>query len=442
MATEVKLPDIGEGIEHGTVVGVLVKVGDKVEKDQPLVELETDKAVVEVPSTAAGVVSKINVKENEQAAVGSVLVVVDEGGASEAAPAEPAPAEAPKADAKPSEGATAEKPAESQPAGSKPATPPAQQPQAARSAQPAQEGAGGLIPAAPSVRRLARELGVNLQQVSGSGVMRRISAEDVRSYAGGASQPTSTAPAAPVFELPDFSRWGEVERTPMNGVRKATVRSMTTAWATVPMVTHFDKADVTELEVTRKRYGPTVEAAGAKLTPTAILLKVVAGALRKFPDFNASLDVANQQIVHKKYVNIGVAVDTDAGLLVPVVKNADRKNLVELAKELGELAEKARDRKLTPEQMQGGNFSISNLGGIGGHGFTPIVNPPDVAILGVSRSSMEPVWNKEKGEFEPRMLMPLSLTYDHRLIDGAAAARFLRWVCRALEEPFILALEG
>lgn len=440
MATEVKLPDIGEGILHGTVVGVLVKVGDKVEKDQPLVELETDKAVVEVPSTAAGIVSKINVKENEEAAVGSVLVVVDaSANADDAQPAAADDAKAADAAKTPEAAKPAAKSAESAPASKDGPAAPA----AASSGHTSNDSAvnGGLVPAAPSVRRLARELGVNIQQVSGTGVMRRISADDVRSFAGGAPQP-SAAPAVPVFELPDFSRWGEVESTPMNGVRKATVRSMSTAWATVPMVTHFDKADVTELEATRKRYGPTVEAAGAKLTPTAILLKVVAGALRKFPDFNASLDVANQQVIHKKYINIGVAVDTDAGLLVPVVKNADRKNLVELAVELGELAEKARNRKLSPDQMQGGNFSISNLGGIGGYGFTPIVNPLDVAILGVSRSSMEPVWNKATGQFEPRMLMPLSLTYDHRLIDGASAARFLRWVCRALEEPFILALEG
>ncbi|HRQ10681.1 MAG TPA: 2-oxo acid dehydrogenase subunit E2, partial [Trueperaceae bacterium] len=184
------------------------------------------------------------------------------------------------------------------------------------------------------------------------------------------------------------------------------------------------------------------EAVGAKLTPTAILLKIIAGALRRFPDFNASIDVEAQEIIHKSYVNVGVAVDTDAGLLVPVVKDADRKNLIELAAELGELAAKARDRKLTPDEMQGGNFAISNLGGIGGHAFTPIVNPPDVAILGVSRSKLEPVWNAESAAFEPRLLLPLALTYDHRLIDGAAAARFLRWVCSALEEPFLVALEG
>jgi pyruvate dehydrogenase E2 component (dihydrolipoamide acetyltransferase) len=228
----------------------------------------------------------------------------------------------------------------------------------------------------------------------------------------------------------------------MSGIRKATVRSMTTAWATVPMGTHCDEADATEFEVLRKRYRDKAEAAGAKLTPTAILVKVVAAALRRFPDFNASIDTETEEVIYKDYVNVTVAVDTDRGLLVPVIKNADRKNIIELAVELDELAQKARDRKLTPEEMQGGNFSVSNLGGIGGTGFTPIVSPPEVAILGVSRSKFEPVYNRETGEFDARLIMPLALTYDHRLIDGAAAARFLRWICLAIEDPFLLALEG
>lgn len=441
MATEVRLPDIGEGIEKGTVVGVLVKVGDTVTKDQPLVELETDKAVVEIPSSASGVVSQINVSENQEAAVGSVLLVVDEDGAA-AAPSSPEPV-APAAQAAPP--APTPTPAAAPPA---PTPAPAAAPQAPLAAATSAETPGGLVPAAPSVRRLARELGVNLQGVTGSGVLGRISAADVRAYSQGAPTAGATSGVAPTAAsvaaapLPDFTRWGEVTRTPMTGIRKATVRSMSNAWSTVPMVTHFDDADITELEVIRKRYQPKVEAAGAKLTPTAILVKVVAAALRRFPDFNASIDVAAQEVVHKRYVNVGVAVDTDAGLLVPVIKDADRKNLVELSIDLGELAVKARDRKLTPDEMQGGNFSISNLGGIGGHAFTPIVNPPDVAILGVSRSKMTPVWNPETSTFEPRLMMPLALTYDHRLIDGAAAARFLRWVCTALEEPFLVALEG
>ncbi len=454
MATEVKLPEVGEGIEAGTVVAVLVQPGDHVQKDQPLVELETDKAVVEIPSTVAGVVSAVNVKENEEAAVGSVLVVIDEGAGAKEDAAKPAAEEPAKTGAEETHEAPAEvrerEPSEGRPAEKAADRKSAAPAQATAPAGAANGGGSRLVPAAPSVRRLARELGVDVRSVRGSGILGRISAADVRSMANGgapAGAPTAAGVgqagvSQPQVTLPDFTRWGEVERSAMSGIRKATVRSMSTAWATVPMVTHFDEADITELERTRKRYQPMAEAEGAKLTPTAILLKVVAAALRRFPDFNASIDTAAMEIVHKKYVNIGVAVDTDAGLLVPVVKNADQKNIIDLAKELGVLAEKARDRKLTPDEMQGGNFSISNLGGIGGTGFTPIVAPPDVAILGVSRASMKPVWDKEKGEFAARMIMPLALTYDHRLIDGASAARFLRWVCTALEEPFLVALEG
>ncbi len=449
MATEVKLPDVGEGIESGTVVSVLVKPGDKIQKDQPLVELETDKAVVEVPSTAAGVVQTVNVKEGDEAPIGAVLVVLEEsGGATDSAPADE-PEEAGQAEQGAEQAATAPA-AEQQPqppaaaaerpdAGSRPGASPQQS--GATGQQPPDDN-GRLVPAAPSVRRLARELGVDIRHVHGTGVLGRVSAADVRQAATGAERAPAGTAAVAAPPLPDFSRWGEVEREPMSGIRKATVRSMSTAWSTVPMVTHFDRADVTELERFRKRYQKEADRVGAKLTPTAILLKVVAVALGRFPDFNASIDVAKLEVVRKRYVNVGVAVDTDAGLLVPVVKNADAKGIIELASELGELAEKARSRKLTIDEMQGGNFSISNLGGIGGTNFTPIVNPPDVAILGVSRATVEPVWDGDAGEFLPRTIMPLALTYDHRLIDGAAAARFLRWICTALEEPFVALLDG
>lgn len=449
MATEFKLPEVGEGIDAGTVVAVLVSVGDRIEVDQPLLELETDKAVVEVPSTVAGVVESIAAVEGEELAIGATVLTVGEGGGEAAASDAPEAAEdegepdAAPAEAAPSEEAPAAPPvaAPAQPA---PATP--SEPASAPAAPASGEANAGLIPAAPSVRRLARELGVDLRAVQGSGILGRISAEDVRAFAEGgaprATEPAAAAPAEPAAPLPDFSVWGETERVAMNGIRKATVRSMRTAWSTVPMVTHFDKADATEFEALRQRHKADAEKLGAKLTPTAMLIKVVAAALRKFPDFNASIDVPANEIVYKKYVNVGVAVDTDHGLLVPVVKNADRKNMLELAVELGELAEKARDRKLSPEDMQGGNFSVSNLGGIGGTGFTPIVNPPDVAILGVSRGGKEPVWDEEQGAFVPRTMMPLSVTYDHRLIDGAAAARFLRWICRAIENPFLMSLEG
>jgi len=448
--TDMKLPEVGEGIEAGTVVAVLVKEGDRVEVDQPVIELETDKAVVEVPSTVAGVVRKIHVKANAEARVGEALLTVDEGGEPAAEKAEAgASEEPPKAEAQPekAEAATEEPatPAEAKP--EKPATSPDAKPEApqAQGAQAPEADAGGprLIPAAPSVRRLARELGVDLRAVVGSGVLGRVSATDVQRYATGG--PGAVRPGAVAIEappLPDFSRWGETERVAMSGIRKVTVRTMAQAWANVPMVTHFDEADATRFEELRQRFKGLVEKAGAKLTPTAMLLKVIAVALRRFPDFNASIDVGTQEIVYKKYVNLGTAVDTEHGLLVPVIKQADQKSVVDLAVELGEIAEKARKRKLTPDDMSGGNFIVSNLGGIGGTGFTPIVTPPDVAILGVSRSAMKPVWDAGKGEFAARLMMPLALTYDHRLIDGASAARFLRWVCQAVEEPYLLTLEG
>lgn len=428
MAIEVKLPDVGEGVDEGTIVGVLVSVGDAVEEGQSLVELETDKAVVEVPSTAAGTVTEILVESGSTAAIGQVIVRLDASeGAAAAAPAADAaeePAEEAPAPEAPAAAAETAMPAD--------ATPPA-------ATQPVMGRASHQVPAAPSVRRLAREMGVAIEEVQGSGILGRISAADVQRAASGT--PASGA-ALPAFQLPDFSRFGETTREKMSGIRKATVRSMTTAWAHVPMVTHFDRADGTDLEAFRKRYQKVADQAGAKLTPTAILLKIVAIALKKFPDFNASIDVDAEEIVYKDYVNIGVAVDTPAGLLVPVVKDADKKGIIDLALELDELAEKARNRKLGLDEMQGGNFSISNLGGIGGTNFTPIVNPPDVAILGVARGAIEPVWNRETNEFEPRFMMPLALTYDHRLIDGAAAARFTRFLANAIEEPFAIALEN
>ncbi|MEX2500844.1 MAG: 2-oxo acid dehydrogenase subunit E2 [Trueperaceae bacterium] len=472
MSSEFKLPEVGEGIDTGTVVSVLVAVGDTVEVDQSVLELETDKAVVEVPSSVAGTVEKVHVAEGDEVAIGSVVLTVGEGDGAAAATDDAdgdadGAADADDADAgadaddggddgagerpAPSDGAKQDSAAPGAGDADRNAPKRASVPSDASGSDPdasSEDLPGGLIPAAPSVRRLARERGVDLRAVRGSGILGRISAEDVEAFAdgrptrAGAGAAAGGAPAAAAVELPDFSPFGETERVAMSGVRKATVRTMAAAWSTVPMVTHFDVADATEFEALRKRFQPWAEQEGAKLTPTAMLIKVVASALRKFPDFNASIDVAAQEIVYKRYVNVGVAVDTDHGLLVPVVRNADEKNMIDLAVELGELAAKARDRKLSPDEMRGGNFSVSNLGGIGGTGFTPIVNPPDVAILGVSRGGIEPVWDPEQETFVPRRTMPLSVTYDHRLIDGAMAARFLRWVCRAVEEPFLLALEG
>ncbi|UCH27274.1 MAG: 2-oxo acid dehydrogenase subunit E2 [Trueperaceae bacterium] len=434
MATEFRLPEVGEGIEVGTVVGILVSVGDKISVDQPVLELETDKAVIEVPSSVGGVIQSIDVDENDEVSIGQVILRVGDASHEVVGETTEPDAETPSA---PTEKEVIE------PSTPLPPTPTSEAPDVP---VPVPSAERTLVPAAPSVRRLARELGVDIHEVVGSGILGRISIQDVVAYAeGGVPSPVGsraipTTLLAP--PLPDFEKYGDVERRPMSGIRKATVRAMTTAWATVPMVTHFDKADITEFEALRKRYQPKAEQLSVKLTPTAMIVNVVAAALRKFPDFNSSIDVEKNEIVAKRYVNVGVAVDTDHGLLVPVIKHADRRSVIDLARELGELAERARARKLSPEDMQGGNFSVSNLGGIGGSGFTPIVNPPDVAILGVARASYEPVYNRGTAEFEARLMMPLALSYDHRLIDGASAARFLRWICNAIEDPFLLMLEG
>jgi pyruvate dehydrogenase E2 component (dihydrolipoamide acetyltransferase) len=435
---EFKLPELGENITTATIVGVLVGVGDQIKAGQAVLELETDKAVLEVPSDVAGAVTAVHVKAGQEIGIGQLLLTLEEAAAAEAAPAsqaapaQPAPAAAPvealvaAASAAPA-GASASQPVETAPP---PAPPPAPAPEPA---------APGETAAAPSVRRFARELGVEVAEVAGSGPAGRVTLEDVKTHvrAGAGGRSAAVLTAAP---LPDFSKWGPVQREKMSNVRRATARNMAQSWPTIPMVTQFDKADITELEQLRQQFGKRVEAAGGKLTPTAIILKVVAAALKRFPQFNASVDMASEEIVYKQYVHVGVAVDTDRGLLVPVLRDVDQKNVIQLAAELGQIAQKARDRKLGLEDMQGGCFTISNLGGIGGTGFTPLVNGPEVAILGVSRGSVEPVWID--GQWQPRQLLPLSLTYDHRLIDGADGARFLRWVCEALEKPFLLMLEG
>ena len=478
-STQVKLPDVGDNIEKGTVVTVLVNVGDTVKEGDPVIEIETDKAVIEVPSSAGGTVESIGVAVGDTVNVGgTILTLSGEGGGDAAAPAQGGgdTAATVESSATASEPATANRVAQAQQESQKEQAAPqggGQPSPAAASGDhdgvPAAAGATTqapgaqrpyntqtydgrtVIPAAPSVRRMAREIGVDIHDVQGTGIAGRISEEDVRRSAGTPSVPPAAASAAgsapaaapapaQAAPLPNFEKWGTVKREDMSGIRKATVRSMTTSWTTIPMVTHFDKADVTAMEETRKRFGARVEKAGGKLTMTHILMKVVANALRQFPKFGASLDLAAEQVIFKDYVNIGVAVDTPVGLLVPVVKDADRKSITELVLELSELAGRARERKLKPDEMSGATFTISNLGGIGGHAFTPIVNSPEVAILGVSRGGMEPVWNKEKGEFEPRNMLPISLSYDHRLIDGADAARFVRFIAEALEDPFLISL--
>ena len=437
---DIVLPDVGDNIEQGTVVTVLVNVGDEVSEGQAIVELETDKAVVEVPSSAAGTVSAVKVKVGDSVKIGGVLLTLSGGGAAPAQEA-PAPAQAPASPAQ-----TNLPPAASE-GGEQPK---AQHPRSQGTENPQTFDGREVVHAAPSVRRLARELGVDIKTVPGAGPAGRISAEDVQRAAQGGTPaqapaapqtaaPTQTATAPASTPLPNFEKWGNITREDMSGIRKATVRSMT-ASTSIPMVTQFDKADVTRMEEVRKQFGPRVEKAGGKLTMTHILMKVVANTLRKFPKFGASLDLENQQVIYKDYVNIGVAVDTPNGLLVPVLKNADRLSITEMVLELNELAGRARERKLKPDEMQGATFTISNLGGIGGYAFTPIVNAPEVAILGVSRGGFEPVWNRETETFEPRNMLPLSLTYDHRLIDGADAARFVRAIAESLEDPFLISL--
>jgi len=452
------IPELGENVAGGDVVRLLVKAGDALKKDQPVLELETDKATIEVPSSVGGVIKDVKVKQGDKVKVGQLVLTVDDSAT--AAPAKSADKPA-AASASAAGAATADTPAVPVAPSAAPAPNEANAPNApnapnvapskvvdisrgaaprpapAPAAAPA-SSAAAQVPAAPSTRRYARELGVDITAVEGSGPGGRVSMDDVKGHAR--SIITSGGGRVASQPLPDFSQWGEVEVQPMRTIRRITAERMASTWATVPHVTQCDKADITELEKLRQKYAKKVEAAGGKLTITAIALKVIGAALKTFPQFNSSIDVRNDAIVMKKYVHVGVAVDTDRGLLVPVLRDVDRKNIVQLSVELAEFAAKTKSGKLAPAEMQGGSFTISNLGGIGGTYFTPIINAPEVAILGMSRSVTEPVWTGES--FEPRLMMPLSLSYDHRVIDGADAIRFLRWVCEAFEQPFLLSLEG
>lgn len=430
MLKDIVLPEVSDNVDSGDVVKVLVKVGDEVKLDQPLIELETDKAVFEVPATESGIIRELNVKEGEKIKIGQVIVRVETNGTGEAGTETKVTVNnASEAEVKP----VTPEPQKSE----APAQLLQEKPQKYESASIEQhiDIPQGNSPASPSVRRLARELGADISQVKGTGPAGRITEDDVKLYVKGRmnSLPDKSAPAFAYRPLPDFSKWGQTRSEPMNKVRVLTAESMTYAWTSVPMVTQLDKSDITSLEEFRKKYSGEVEKEGGKLTVTSVLTAVVAMALKEFPQFNTSIDLSRKEIIYKEYYNIGIAVDTDRGLLVPVVKNADKKSITELSVEISTLAEKARSKKITPEDMDGGNFTISNLGGIGGTGFTPIVYSPQVAIIGVSRSAYEPVY--QNGVFVPRLILPLSLTYDHRIIDGADAARFLRWICDALENP-------
>jgi pyruvate dehydrogenase E2 component (dihydrolipoamide acetyltransferase) len=490
MPTEFKLPELGENIAAGDVVRVLVKPGDTIAKDQPVLELETDKATIEVPSSVAGTVGEVRVKPGDKVKVGQVVLTVADGAAAKKADAPKAsdkkaePSGTPQASA--ADGGLRQKTsaeAETAPGDqtedkgsaqrgaaergkgevegpSVQVADPADAPAAAGTVGTKKRGEvveisrgartpppppaetapqGPAAPAAPSVRRLARELGVEIRLVQGTGPEGRIGVEDVQQFvktalAGGGGG--TAALASP--DLPDFTKWGEVERKPMSNIRRKTAEHLGNAWRVIPHVTQHDKADITGIEALRKQFGAQAERAGGKLTVTSIALKVIAAAMRKFPQFNSSIDAVRGEIVYKKAVHVGVAVDTPRGLLVPVIRDVDQKGIIELSAELAKASEKARAGKLSLDDMQGGGFTITNLGGIGGTSFTPIVNWPEVAILGMSRGSHEPVFNGQT--FEPRLMLPLSLSYDHRVIDGADGARFLRWVAEAFEQPFVMAL--
>ena len=420
---EVKVPDIG-GFKDVTVIEVAVKKGDTLAAEQTLITLETDKATMDVPAPFAGVVKEMKIKAGDKVSEGDLIALV-EGGA--AVKAEPAPQTA--------------APAASAPVAAKPAPAPA--PVAAMTS-PAPAASGGSAHASPSIRRFARELGVNLTQVGGSGEKGRVTKDDVQNFVKRAlAQPQgATGGGALPGLLPwpdvDFAKFGEIETRALSRIKKISGANLHRNWVMIPHVTQFEEADISEMEAFRKELGAEYAKQNFKITPLAFMLKACAHTLKHFPDFNASLDAGGENLVLKKYIHIGVAVDTPNGLMVPVIRDVDQKGIVQLAKELGEVSAKARDLKISAADMQGGCFSISSLGGIGGTAFTPIINAPEVAILGVSRASMKPVW--KDGEFVPRLMLPLSLSYDHRVIDGAAAARFTTYLAHVLSDMRRLAL--
>ncbi len=425
------VPALGEGVEGGTVVTLSASVGDSVSEGDSLMELETGKATVDVPAPADGTITALTVSEGDEIQVGAEIGTIEAAGAAPAAA--PAPAAAAPA-------AEVSKPAETVARTAAPAAP------ATPAIQAIERPAHAPIPASPSVRKFAREIGVDINSVPGTGPRGRILMADVKAWSKQLHEQSASAPAATAaaparkVELPDFSKFGDIDVQPMSAIRKMTVEHMANCWSTIPHVTQFDDADVTGLEALRKSFQPKAEKAGTKLTMTAMLIKIMGSALKAFPNFNASIDEENGEIVFKKYFNVGCAVDTPKGLVVPVIKGVDSLNMIEISKELGDMAGKMREGKISPAMLQGGCMTLSNLGGLSGKHFTPIVNGPEVAILGVGRASMKPVWID--GTFEPRLMMPLSLSYDHRLIDGADGTRFLRWIVEAIEQPLLISLEG
>lgn len=432
---QVIVPDIGNYTDV-PVIEVMVKAGDTVAAEQSLLTLETDKATMDVPAPFAGVVKEVKVKVGDKISEGHLIALVE---ASDAATAPvPAAQTAPPTTAQvaPVATITAQTP-------TPPPTLPLSEEGAAISPPLARGGREGLAHASPSVRRFARELGVNLTQVKGSGEKGRITKDDVQNFVKTQlSQPRSTGTGGglSVAAMPvvDFAKFGAIESKPLSRIKKLSGAFLHRNWVSIPHITQHDEADISEMEAFRKQLGEEYAKQGVKITPLAFLLKGVVAALQQFPDFNASLDASGESLVLKKYFHIGVAVDTPDGLMVPVLRDVDRKGIVQLAKELAEISARAREQKLSAADMQGGCFTISSLGGIGGTAFTPIINAPEVAILGVSKASMKPLY--KDGEFVPRLMLPLSLSYDHRVIDGAAAARFTTYLGQVLSDIRRLAL--
>jgi pyruvate dehydrogenase E2 component (dihydrolipoamide acetyltransferase) len=441
MAEEVKLPALGENVPGGDVVDIKVAVGDTIAQGQELIEVEAEKSTVPVPSPVAGKVIKLLVNKGQKIATGQGIVVVESVNGQPAPPSsdattQPHTPEVPKdepplikQDARATAKLKKEPSVEAQPP-----QPPVQHAVAPQATPLAAGGDAVPVPAGPATRRVAREWGINLHQVPGSGPKGRITQDDLKSFVRELAAGRGIRAQAP--PLPDFEKWGPVELKAFESIRKKTAEAVTLSWTTIPAVTQHDLADVTDIEAFRKQQ----ESKGPKLTVTAFVLKACAIVLKQFPQFNASLDLAGSQLVLKRYYHIGVAVDTEHGLVVPVLRDVDQKSVHDIGKEMTEIAERARQRKLKVEDMQGATFTISNLGGIGGIGFSPIVNWPQVAILGLSRSRMQAAYIG--GQFVPRLMLPLSLSYDHRVIDGADAARFARRVAELLENPLVMLLHA
>ena len=439
-----KIPELGENINTALVAKVLIKVGDFVEIDQTVLEVETDKATIDVPSDISGKVVELKVNEGDTINIGQVIFSVE-------TPSNIAQ-EAIEITKSPEKQETITENIDIQENKSEPEVAVVNVDSSSTDSKTAIisiENQPPILlnaaPAAPSVRRLAREIGVDVNQIKGNGLGGRILLDDVKAFSKNLHLKRNEMQQSVSYEqglqpLPDFTKFGDVETKAMSNIRQKTAEHLSYAWHTIPHVTQFDKADITQLEEFRKNYAKTAEKFGVKLTVTAILVKIISSALKNFPQFNASVDMQNKTLIYKKYFNIGIAVDTDFGLIVPVIKNVDRLNIIEISKEINEIAEKARNKKVSVADLQGGCFTITNLGGIGGTAFTPIVNSPEVAILGISKGSIEPVYIN--GKFEPRLMLPLSLSYDHRIIDGADGIRFLRWIIEALENPMKLIIEG